>query len=299
MRCGSRSSASTRRTPASATRRRRRRCAARASSARWSSPRPATRGRRGRRNGVVGSPGAARAALTAGATEAGAGVPRVTVTIGGRELAGATALGGRPAPGKLAGPVTSTDTAALLRGRPSVAGRVALVRAGDNPVAQATAAAGAGARAVILADPRDRPLPMMPSGRVARPRRRPHRRRREGRAEGEGRREGDVRPREGGPSAAEKPPAARAAPAPFSSRGPSFDGSLKPDVLAEGAAVTPEGIVAGTAVAAARMAVRAARLARQRPAETRGRDQGGARARRDRGGGRAGRPRRSRSARSS
>ena len=28
-------------------------------------------------NGVVGSPGAARAALTAGATEAGAGVPRV------------------------------------------------------------------------------------------------------------------------------------------------------------------------------------------------------------------------------
>jgi hypothetical protein len=37
--------------------------------------------------------------------------------------------------------------------------------------------------------------------------------------------------------------------------------------LAEGAATTPEGIVAGTAVAAARLAVRAARLARQRPAE--------------------------------
>ena len=35
-------------------------------------------------NGVVGSPGAARAALTAGATEAGAGVPRVQVTVGGR-----------------------------------------------------------------------------------------------------------------------------------------------------------------------------------------------------------------------
>jgi hypothetical protein len=57
-------------------------------------------------------------------------------------------------------------------------------------------------------------------------------------------------------------------PAPFSSRGPSFDGSLKPDVLAEGAATTPEGLVTGTAVAAARVAVRAARLARQRPAET-------------------------------
>ena len=34
-------------------------------------------------NGVVGSPGAARSALAAGATEAGAGVPRVDVTIGG------------------------------------------------------------------------------------------------------------------------------------------------------------------------------------------------------------------------
>ena len=39
-------------------------------------------------------------------------------------------------------------------------------------------------------------------------------------------------------------------------------------MLAEGAAITPEGIVTGSAVAAARMAVRAARLARQRPAET-------------------------------
>jgi hypothetical protein len=59
-----------------------------------------------------------------------------------------------------------------------------------------------------------------------------------------------------------------AAPAPFSSRGPSFDGLPKPDLLADGAAVTPEGLVTGTAVAAARVAVRAARLARQRPAET-------------------------------
>ena len=214
-------------------------------------------------NGVVGSPGAARAALTAGATEAGAGVPRVTVTIGGRELAGATALGGKPAPGKLAGPVTSTDTAALLRGRPSVAGRVALVRAGDNPVAQATAAAGAGARAVILADPRDRPLPMMPSGRVPAP------------VVGltGAAAKAALKAKAGAKVTFGRVKVGRAAtaatePAPFSSRGPSFDGSLKPDVLAEGAAVTPEGIVAGTAVAAARMAVRAARLARQRPAET-------------------------------
>jgi Subtilase family len=213
-------------------------------------------------NGVVGSPGAVRAALTAGATEAGAGVPRVRVTIGGRKLAGATALGGKPAPGKLAGPVTSTDAAALLRGRPSVAGRVALVRAGDNPVAQATAAAGAGARAVILADSRDRPLPMMPSGRVPAPvvglTGAAAKAALKGKA---GAKVTFGRVEVGQPKRA-------AGPAPFSSRGPSFDGSLKPDVLAEGAAVTPEGIVAGTAVAAARMAVRAARLARRRPAET-------------------------------
>ena len=50
--------------------------------------RPATRGPARPPNGVVGSPGAARTALAAGATEAGAGVPRVDVTVGGRELAG-------------------------------------------------------------------------------------------------------------------------------------------------------------------------------------------------------------------
>jgi Subtilase family len=227
-------------------------------------------------NGVVGSPGAARAALTAGATEAGAGVPRVTVTIGGRQLAGATALGGKPAPGRLAGPVTITDTAALLRGRPSVAGRVALVRAGDNPVAQATAAAGAGARAVILADSRDRPLPMMPTGRVPAPvvgltgaAAKAALKGKAGAKVTFGRVKvdpADTSPSDAGGGTASGGGAA--GPAPFSSRGPSFDGSLKPDVLAEGAAVTPEGIVAGTAVAAARMAVRAARLARRRPAET-------------------------------
>ncbi len=185
----------------------------------------------------------------------------MTVTIAGRELAGATALGGKPAPGKLAGPVTSTDTAALLRGR-RVAGRVALVRAGDNPVAQATAAAGAGARAVILAEPRDRPLPMMPSGRVPAP---------VVGVTGTAANEA-LKGKPGAKVAFGRVKLGRAekaaGPAPFSSRGPSFDGSLKPDVLAQGAAVTPQGIVTGTAVAAARVAVRAARLARRRPAET-------------------------------
>ena len=230
-------------------------------------------------NGVVGSPGAARSALAAGATEAGAGVPRVDVTVGGRELAGAAMLAGAPPPGgeQLAGPVTSTDAAELLRGG-KLAGRIALVRAEENPVAQATAAASAGARAVLLADPRDRPLPMLPAGRAAAPvigltgaaakaalEAKAGAKVSFGRvaaqsAKGTG--SGAARP-------AEVPPAARLPePAPFSSRGPAFDGSPKPDTLAEGAAVTSVGVVTGTAVAAARLAVRASRLSRERPAET-------------------------------
>ena len=228
-------------------------------------------------NGVVGAPGAARAAVAVGATEAGAGVPRVEVTVGERKLAGAAVLAGEPkAGGELAGPVTSADPAELLRGS-KVSGRVALVRAGENPTAQAAAAASAGARAVLLADPRDRPLPMLPAGRAAAPvvgltgdaakaalEAKAGAKVAFGRvavaaAKGAGGRSGR---RRGGAGAA------ALGPAPFSSRGPAFDGSPKPDVLAEGAATTSVGLVTGTAVAAARVAVRASRLSRQRPAET-------------------------------
>jgi hypothetical protein len=214
-------------------------------------------------NGVIGSPGAARAALAVGATEVGAAAPRVDVTVGERELAGAAVLAGEPKDGgRLAGPVTSTDPAELLRGG-ALSGRVALVRAGDNPTAQAAAAAGAGATAVLLADPRDRPLPMLPAGRAAAP------------VVGVtgAAAKAALAADEGakvafGKVTVEAAKAGGAGPAPFSSRGPAFDGSPKPDVLAEGAAVTSGGVVTGTAVAAARVAVRAARLSRQRPAET-------------------------------
>jgi hypothetical protein len=62
-------------------------------------------------------------------------------------------------------------------------------------------------------------------------------------------------------------------PALFSSEGPALDGAPKPDLLADGAAVAPlpgggVGIVAGTAVAAARVAAQAAKLARARPEST-------------------------------
>ncbi len=170
-RSGSRWSASTRPTRRSPTRPRRRRCAGAGKLGTLVVAPAGNEGPARPPNGVVGSPAAARTALAAGATEAGAGAPRVDVTIGGRELQGAAVLGGAPPPGtaQLAGPVTSTDAAALLRGSPSLGGRVALVRAGENPTAQAAAAAGAGASAVLLADPRDRPLPMLPAGRAAAP----------------------------------------------------------------------------------------------------------------------------------
>ena len=57
---------------------------------------------------------------------------------------------------------------------------------------------------------------------------------------------------------------------PFSSRGPSAAGAVKPDVAAPGAALTAipgngGAIAGGTAVAAARAAIEAARLVRERP----------------------------------
>jgi hypothetical protein len=227
--------------------------------------------------GVVGSPGAARAAIAAGATEAGAGPARVAVTLGKRVLRGAAALGGTPPHGStpLAGPVTGIDPAALLASGPRLAGRVALVRAGENPGAQAAAAAAAGARAVLLAEPRRRVLPLMPAGRVAAPvvgltgaAAKAALSMKPGTAVRFGRVSLERAPKGGGGASG-----GGDGPSPFSSRGPAFDGTPKPDLLAPGAAIAPlpgggRGLIAGTAVAAARLAVRAARLARARPAET-------------------------------
>jgi hypothetical protein len=231
-------------------------------------------------NGVIGSPAAARTALAVGATEVGAGAPRVDVTVGEQELAGAAVLAGTPDEGgELAGPVTSTDPSELLRGG-SLSGRVALVRAGDNPTAQAAAAAGAGVTAVLLADPADRPLPMLPAGRAAAPvvgvtgeAAKEALKAEHGAKVSFGRVAVQAAKKAGGAAAGGGTGGSGAAgggagPAPFSSRGPAYDGSPKPDALAEGAAVTSQGLVTGTAVAAARVAVRAARLSRQRPSDT-------------------------------
>ena len=134
---------------------------------------------------------------------------------------------------------------------------------------------------MLLAEPRKRPLPLMPAGRVAAPvigltgeAAKAALEAKRGAAVKFGRVSQD-RARGGGAASGGASPGGTAAtgPAPFSSRGPAFDGTPKPDVLAPGAAVAPlpgggAALVAGTAVAAARVAVQAARLARARPAET-------------------------------
>ena len=236
--------------------------------------------------GTVGSPAAAVDALAVGALAAAPAVAHVDLEVGDADARGAVLLAGFPPPGGLttAGPVDATDPAKLLAGGArSLRGRLVVVRAGDEPVARAAAAAAAGARAVLLAEPRDRPLPAIPAGRIAAP------------VLGvtgaaaaavlaadAGARVavGDVRP--GSPPIATLPlPAVTGGGAsaegrsagtlsPFSSRGPTAGGGVKPDVAAPGAALTAipgnaAAVVGGSAIAAARTAIEAARLVRERP----------------------------------
>lgn len=117
---------------------------------------------------TIGSPGGAPAAVTVGSLSLPEAVVRLPVTVAGETLPGA-ALGGPPPVRGLAGPVTDAeDPEELLRpGAPRLVERIARVRAGVNPVAQAAAAEAAGATAVVLAEPReDRVLPAIPAGRL-------------------------------------------------------------------------------------------------------------------------------------
>jgi hypothetical protein len=220
--------------------------------------------------GTVGSPGAAPDALTVGALAAPAAVPRLRLTIGDAGLSGAALLARDPPPDDLeTGPVVRAHAAPPRR---ALRGRLAVVEAGDTPVARAAAAAAAGARAVLLAEPRPRrPLPALPGGRLGIP---------VAGVTGAGARialaarpgtqvdVGEAQPAQvPGPAAA-----GDAAPAlsPFSSRGPAANGALKPDLAAPGAALTAVpgrggAVVGGSAIAAAEVAVEAARLARLRP----------------------------------
>jgi Subtilase family len=269
--------------------------------------------------GTIGSPATAPDALAVAALAALQAVAHVDLDVGGADARGAALLSGSPPPARMttAGPVDATDPAELLAGDArSLRGRLVVVRAGDEPVPRAAAAAAAGARAVLLADPRDRPLPAIPAGRVAVP---------VLGATGPAAADvldeeagatvevGDVEP--GSPPIARLPASVSGTPgrdeagadeaagnetgadeaggdaaagssdssggaaaesgtttslSPFSSRGPAAAGGVKPDVAAPGAALTAipgngGAVVGGSAVAAARAAIEAARLARERP----------------------------------
>ena len=234
--------------------------------------------------GTIGSPASAPAALAVGGLAAPGAVARVDLDVGDADARGAVLLAGASPPGGLATapPVDATDPAELLEdGADGLRGRFAVVRAGDEPVARAAAAAAAGARAVLVAEPREgRPLPAIPAGRIAVP------------VVGvtgaaaedvldepAGARVGVGKAVPGSAPIATLPApapdggaesAAGDALSPFSSRGPAADGDPRPDVAAPGAALTaaPGGggaIVGGTAVAAARAAVVVAQLYRERP----------------------------------
>ena len=224
-------------------------------------------------NGTIGSPGAAGAAVTVGALSGAASVPRVELRAGDELIGDAAILAGTPPGGVLprSPTVSASGSVTLLRpGSPRLQGTLAVVRARDAPAAQVAAYAGAGARAVLLAEPRaGRVLPAVAAGRSSVPvlgvTGRAARAVLELKA---GRRIRVGRPRPPGRSRA-----AESVLSPFSSRGPALDGSSKPDLAAAGAARTTDtsgrpAVVGGTAVAAALVAAEAARLARARPEAT-------------------------------
>jgi hypothetical protein len=221
-------------------------------------------------SGTVGSPAAVPGALAVGALEGPEPAARVDLIANGKTLVHAAALGGAPPTGKAtaaAGPVTAADPVVLGRQGAKLAGKIVIVRAGANPAAQAAAAAAVGARAVVLAEPRDRTLPAMAAGRAGAPvigvtgaGARAVLALRPGTAIGFG--------AVGRGPRSDAPEAPRVSP--FTSAGPSAAGRAKPELAAPGSALTlvPGGggaVVGGTAIAAARVAVAAARLARAHP----------------------------------
>jgi len=219
-------------------------------------------------SGTIGSPAAAPDALAVGALTGPEPAPRVSLDVDGKQVASAAVLAGDPPPGGVtAGPVTDTDPARLGRLQTRIRDKVVIVKAGPNPAAQAAAAAAVGARAVVIADPREQPLPAMAAGRVAAP------------VVGvTGHAAGDVLDAEPGTEVdfgdTERGPRSDAAAtvraSPNTAQGPSAGGLPKPDLAAPGTALTVgargQSVVAGgSAIAAARVAAVAARFARSRP----------------------------------
>ncbi len=211
---------------------------------------------------TIGSLASAREALAVGTLTGTEPSPRVSIGGIGE---GAVLAGDPPPSGTTAGPVEDTDPAVLGEVQTRIRGKVVIVRAGANPAAQAAAAAAVGASAVLLADPRERPLPALAAGRAAAP---------VIGVTGEAA-EAVLKLKPGSEvnfGESERAPSTDAAPeiSPFASQGPSAGGLPKPDLAAAGSAMTvgPGGraaVAGGSAIAAARAAAAAARLARTRP----------------------------------
>ena len=246
------------------------------------------------RFGTVGSPGASGGALTVGALDGGRtpSVPAMSLglatrhgrgrfdgrLLGGRlraRRADATALSG-PSQANARQRGRSSGTRLLdyfgVDARPRARGKVVFVPdvAGGRPASLASAAAAASAAGaaalVVCRREEDPPLPVPAGSSRGMPV--------IGLFGAEARRALDLT-RDGGGSAylsgaGLRASAVAAAPGAGSSRGPTYALALKPDLVAPGTAVAPltggqRGFVAGTSVAAARVAARALALHRRRP----------------------------------
>ncbi len=244
------------------------------------------------RLGTVGSPGAAPDALAVAALEGGGAPALPSVDLGlatseGRMKASGALLGGRarrPLRAQVAALTGPSQATPKARGRalgdapleyftvdaqPRARARVVVVpaRAGGRSPALATRAAAAsegGAAALIVCEPDPkRPLPALPGGVASIPV--------IGLRGDAGRRALDLTPHDGGLVFISAPRAAtdRAplAAARSSSRGPTYALAPKPDLSASGTGTVGGAFVAGTSLAAARVAGVAAALRRAKPTE--------------------------------
>ena len=220
-------------------------------------------------SGTIGSPASAPDAVAVGALTGTEPTPQTSLTLAGDELAEAAVLAGDPPDGgKTAGPVTDTDPAVLGRATTRIRDRIVIVKAGENPAAQAAAAAAVGAKAVLLADPSDdRPLPAISAGRAAAPV--------IGITGDAAEKVLEAKPgtevRFGPTERTEQPDVlTKLRPSPNSAQGPSAGGLPKPDLASPASQVTARAgggaaVAGGSAVAAASAAAVAIKLARTRP----------------------------------
>ena len=212
-------------------------------------------GENGTGTGTIGSP--APAAVAVGALGAPQAIARTALRVGDVAVTQAAVLAGTPPAEalKTSRPPAANTTAALLVADDKVNGTLAVVEAGANPTARVAAAAGAGAAAVLLADPRSgHVLPTMPAGRVAVP------------VLGvTGAAAEAILGQDAGATAETsgltppKGPFTSGNRSRFAAAGPAYDGTKTPALVRPGSIVAAGELITGSAVAAARVAVDAAR----------------------------------------